>query len=171
MDFSLRFSLGGEASRHCLSRWSCCGEWLTCFFCLPLLMSYSSSSLEGFVLNDLLLAWKVGPLHFVVYVPLWHEPDFHLMSSSFVTGAKPMWWGSLRGCQSPEANSGCTLGARLSVQSALHNFFTGLNHFSLQNPNFDLPTPKFVSKGCLQVHILKRAFKNTSNMKSNTVST
>jgi len=74
--------------------------------------------------------------------------------------------------QAPEAGSDCTLGARLSVQSsALHNFFTGLNHFSPKNPNFDLPTSKFVPKDCLQVHVLKRAFKNTSKMKSNIIST
>ena len=44
-----------------------------------------------------------------------------------------------------------------------------MNHFSPQNPNFDPPTSQFVSKGCLQIHVLKRAFKNTSNMKSNII--
>jgi len=48
---------------------------------------------------------------------------------------------------------------------------SGSSHFSPKIPNFDLPTPKYVSKDCLQVHEIKRAFKNTSNMKSNVIST
>jgi len=44
-------------------------------------------------------------------------------------------------------------------------FFTGLNHFSPQNPNFDLPTSKFVPKGCLQVYIHQKALKVTQNLK------
>jgi len=48
---------------------------------------------------------------------------------------------------------------------------SGSNPFSPKTPNFDFLTPKYVSKDCLQVHELKRAFKNTSNMKSNIIST
>jgi len=44
--------------------------------------------------------------------------------------------------------------------------FHGFNHFSPQNPNFDLPTSKFVPKGCLQVLIHKKALKVTQNLKS-----
>ena len=70
--------------------------------------------------------------------------------------------------QVPEAYSSYSL-KQTVINSA--EKLSGSNPFSPKNPNFDLPIPKFISKGCLQVHILKRAFKNTSNMKSNTIST
>jgi len=64
-----------------------------------------------------------------------------------------------------------TVAVRLPFAYSSAEKLSGSNPFSPKNPNFDLPIPKFVSKGCLQVHILKRAFKNTSNMKSDTIST
>jgi len=48
---------------------------------------------------------------------------------------------------------------------------SGSYHFSPKIPNFDFPTPKYVYKDCLQVHELKRVFKNTLNMKANVIST
>jgi len=47
---------------------------------------------------------------------------------------------------------------------------SGSYPFSPKIPNFDFPTPKYVFKDCLQVHELKRAFKNTLNMKTNAIS-
>jgi len=65
-----------------------------------------------------------------------------------------------------------TLGSTLKrTVSSYAQQLSGSSPFSPKIPNFDLPTPKYVSKDCLQVHELKRAFKNTSNMKSNVIST
>jgi len=47
-------------------------------------------------------------------------------------------------------------------------FFTGLNHFSPQNPNFDLPKSKFVLKGCLHVYIHQKALKVTKKLEIKT---
>jgi len=74
--------------------------------------------------------------------------------------------------QAPVANNGCTLGSTLkrTVISTAQKL-SGSSPFSPKIPNFDLPTPKYVYKDCLQVQELKRAFINTSNMKSNIIST
>ena len=73
--------------------------------------------------------------------------------------------------QAPVANSGCTFGARKRTIINSAQKLSGSFPFSPKIPNFDLPTPKYVYKDRLQVHELKRAFKNTLNMKTNVIST
>jgi len=50
-------------------------------------------------------------------------------------------------------------------------FLTSLHHFSAQNPNFDLPTSKFVAKDCLYVYAFKKAIQIITNLKSNSIPT
>jgi len=78
--------------------------------------------------------------------------------------------------QGPVATSGCTLGARLgahlSIQSAvLHSNFRVLPLFHSKSPILISQHPNMFTKIVYRFMNTKRAFKNTSNMKSNVIST